>query len=183
MASCWLSASSSSPCASKTTGRLQRETRRFTLKSFLQKLMNQLYFCMFCLIRIVKMSSPNLNVLTLFGSFLTYSSGFLFAVDEGTHSQGGASTAVLQVSHSLLQPPIILLDKCWIVMQSCLLQARVWTLCVGSTLVFGPILGKTWRLYRVFTQRVPDKRVVSMLQCCIGFIFVFQLLQDASIIF
>ncbi|XP_040004426.1 probable G-protein coupled receptor 156 isoform X2 [Xiphias gladius] len=84
--------------------------------------------------RIVKMSSPNLNVLTLFGSLLTYSSGFLFAIDERTHSQGGPSTAVL--------------------------QARMWTLCVGSTLVFGPILGKTWRLYRVFTQRVPDKRVI-----------------------
>ncbi|KAI3356315.1 hypothetical protein L3Q82_017546 [Scortum barcoo] len=84
--------------------------------------------------RIVKMSSPNLNVLTLFGSVLTYSSGFLFAVDERTHSHGGPSTAVL--------------------------QARIWTLCVGSTLVFGPILGKTWRLYRVFTQRVPDKRVI-----------------------
>ncbi|TNN59298.1 putative G-protein coupled receptor 156 [Liparis tanakae] len=84
--------------------------------------------------RIVKMSSPNLNVLTLFGSVLTYSSGFLFAVGERSHSGGGASTAVL--------------------------QARMWTLCVGSTLVFGPILGKTWRLYRVFTQRVPDKRVI-----------------------
>ncbi|KAM9341939.1 uncharacterized protein gpr156 [Pholidichthys leucotaenia] len=82
--------------------------------------------------RIVKMSSPNLNILTLFGSVFTYSSGFLFAIDELTHSQ--ASIAVL--------------------------QARVWMLCVGSTLVFGPILGKTWRLYRVFTQRVPDKRVI-----------------------
>ncbi|KAL0183822.1 hypothetical protein M9458_019518, partial [Cirrhinus mrigala] len=38
--------------------------------------------------------------------------------------------------------------------------ARIWTLCIGSSLVFGPILGKTWRLYRVFTQRVPDKRVI-----------------------
>ncbi|CAJ1079556.1 probable G-protein coupled receptor 156 isoform X1 [Xyrichtys novacula] len=84
--------------------------------------------------RIVKMSSPNLNILTIFGSVLTYISGFLFAVDEQSDSHGGASTAVL--------------------------QARVWTLCVGSTLVFGPILGKTWRLYRVFTQRVPDKRVI-----------------------
>ncbi|XP_040914026.1 probable G-protein coupled receptor 156 isoform X2 [Toxotes jaculatrix] len=84
--------------------------------------------------RIVKMSSPNLNVLTLFGSLLTYSSGFLFAIDEQPLSHGGLSTAVV--------------------------QARMWTLCVGSTLVFGPILGKTWRLYRVFTQRVPDKRVI-----------------------
>nr|XP_057938831.1 probable G-protein coupled receptor 156 [Doryrhamphus excisus] len=84
--------------------------------------------------RIVKMSSPNLNVLSLFGSVLTYSSGFLFAVDGRPHPQMEASTAVL--------------------------HARVWTLCLGSTMVFGPILGKTWRLYRVFTQRVPDKRVI-----------------------
>uniref|UniRef100_A0AAV2K2K8 G-protein coupled receptors family 3 profile domain-containing protein n=1 Tax=Knipowitschia caucasica TaxID=637954 RepID=A0AAV2K2K8_KNICA len=80
--------------------------------------------------RIVKMSSPNLNVLTLFGSVLTYSSGFLFAADEHTQYRGA------------------------------FIQARIWTLCLGSTLVFGPILGKTWRLYRVFTQRVPDKRVI-----------------------
>ncbi|XP_077072774.1 putative G-protein coupled receptor 156 [Siphateles boraxobius] len=80
--------------------------------------------------RIVKMSSPNLNVLTLCGSLLTYSSGFLFAVEE----REPLSRAVL--------------------------QARMWTLCIGSSLVFGPILGKTWRLYRVFTQRVPDKRVI-----------------------
>ncbi|KAM6934216.1 uncharacterized protein gpr156 [Xenentodon cancila] len=84
--------------------------------------------------RIVKMSSPNLNLLTLFGSVLTYISGFLFAVDEQAFSLGETSKAVM--------------------------QARIWTLCVGSTLVFGPILGKTWRLYRVFTQRVPDKRVI-----------------------
>ncbi|CAG5865694.1 unnamed protein product [Menidia menidia] len=84
--------------------------------------------------RIVKMSSPNLNVLTLLGSVLAYISGFLFAFSDRALSQGGASTAVL--------------------------QARMWTLCLGSTLVFGPILAKTWRLYRVFTQRVPDKRVI-----------------------
>ncbi|XP_061827353.1 probable G-protein coupled receptor 156 [Nerophis lumbriciformis] len=84
--------------------------------------------------RIVKMSSPNLNVLSLFGSILTYSSGFLFATDGRSHPQMEASTAVL--------------------------HAQVWTLCLGSTMVFGPILGKTWRLYRVFTQRMPDKRVI-----------------------
>lgn len=49
-------------------------------------------------IRIVKMSSPNLNVLTLAGSVLTYSSGFLFAVGEHRYSKEGVSTVVLQVS-------------------------------------------------------------------------------------
>lgn len=45
-----------------------------------------------CVPRIVKMSSPNLNVLTLLGSVLTYTSGFLFAPGEG------ASAALLQVN-------------------------------------------------------------------------------------
>lgn len=107
------------------------------------------------------MSSPNLNVLTLVGSVLTYSSGFLFAVGEQRYSNGAASTAVLQVS----LPPSALHDSSLrgIVVEylCCPPQARMWTLCIGSTLVFGPILGKTWRLYRVFTQRVPDKRVVG----------------------
>ncbi|KAL2081042.1 hypothetical protein ACEWY4_022895 [Coilia grayii] len=84
--------------------------------------------------RIVKMSSPNLNVLTLCGSVMTYSSGFLFAIEEKTLMQGLGPRAVL--------------------------QGRIWTLCIGTTLVFGPILAKTWRLYRVFTQRIPDKRVI-----------------------
>uniref|UniRef100_A0A4W4GRF5 G-protein coupled receptors family 3 profile domain-containing protein n=1 Tax=Electrophorus electricus TaxID=8005 RepID=A0A4W4GRF5_ELEEL len=84
--------------------------------------------------RIVKMSSPNLNMLTLVGSVFTYTSGFLFAIEDRSPIQGAGARAVLMV--------------------------RVWMLCVGSSLVFGPILGKTWRLYRVFTQRVPDKRVI-----------------------
>lgn len=54
--------------------------------------------CVFSHIRIVKMSSPNLNVLTLAGSVLTYSSGFLFAVGEPRHPKEGESTAALQVS-------------------------------------------------------------------------------------
>ncbi|KAK1169913.1 putative G-protein coupled receptor 156 [Acipenser oxyrinchus oxyrinchus] len=84
--------------------------------------------------RIVKMSSPNLNVVTLFGSVLTYSSGFMFGIEESTLLPGTAMRT--------------------------LLQARIWTLCIGTSLVFGPILGKTWRLYKVFTQRMPDKRVI-----------------------
>ncbi|KAK3569414.1 hypothetical protein QTP86_029322 [Hemibagrus guttatus] len=84
--------------------------------------------------RIVKMSSPNLNMLTLLGSVLTYTSGFLFAIEDRSPVQGASPKAVM--------------------------QAWVWTLCIGSSLVFGPILGKTWRLYRVFTQRVPDRRVI-----------------------
>ncbi|XP_063081101.1 probable G-protein coupled receptor 156 isoform X3 [Cavia porcellus] len=82
--------------------------------------------------RIVKMSSPNLNIVTLLGSCLTYSSAYLFGVQDT--SLGCSMETLIQVRLSLL--------------------------CIGTSLVFGPILGKSWRLYKVFTQRVPDKRVI-----------------------
>uniref|UniRef100_A0A8C0A3Y7 G protein-coupled receptor 156 n=1 Tax=Bos mutus grunniens TaxID=30521 RepID=A0A8C0A3Y7_BOSMU len=84
--------------------------------------------------RIVKMSSPNLNIVTLLGSCLTYSSAYLF----GIHNQGALVGSSMES----------------------LIQIRLSMLCIGTSLVFGPILGKSWRLYKVFTQRVPDKRVI-----------------------
>ncbi|CAO2631968.1 Probable G-protein coupled receptor 156 [Lemmus lemmus] len=82
--------------------------------------------------RIVKMSSPNLNIVTLVGSCLTYSSAYLFGIQDA--SVGNSMEALVQMRLSML--------------------------CIGTSLVFGPILGKSWRLYKVFTQRVPDKRVI-----------------------
>ncbi|XP_036208463.1 probable G-protein coupled receptor 156 [Myotis myotis] len=84
--------------------------------------------------RIVKMSSPNLNIVTLLGSCLTYSSAYLFGI-QGQDAPVGSSMETL-------------------------IQVRLSMLCIGTSLVFGPILGKSWRLYKVFTQRVPDKRVI-----------------------
>ncbi|NXY46193.1 GP156 protein, partial [Ceuthmochares aereus] len=84
--------------------------------------------------RIVKMSSPNLNIVTLLGSGLTYTSAYLFGIQEQSLPSGD------------------LVEK--------LIQVRLCLLCVGTSLVFGPVLGKSWRLYKVFTQRVPDKRVI-----------------------
>ncbi|KFU83980.1 putative G-protein coupled receptor 156, partial [Chaetura pelagica] len=84
--------------------------------------------------RIVKMSSPNLNIVTLLGSGLTYASAYLFGIQEQSLPSGDSVEKLIQV--------------------------RLCLLCVGTSLVFGPILGKSWRLYKVFTQRVPDKRVI-----------------------
>ncbi|KAM6293578.1 putative G-protein coupled receptor 156 [Porphyrio hochstetteri] len=84
--------------------------------------------------RIVKMSSPNLNIVTLLGSGLTYTSAYLFGIQEQNLPSGDSVEKLIQV--------------------------RLCLLCVGTSLVFGPVLGKSWRLYRVFTQRVPDKRVI-----------------------
>ncbi|XP_032907330.1 probable G-protein coupled receptor 156 isoform X2 [Catharus ustulatus] len=84
--------------------------------------------------RIVKMSSPNLNIVTLLGSGLTYTSAYLFGIQEQSLPSGNSMEKLIQV--------------------------RLCLLCVGTSLVFGPVLGKSWRLYKVFTQRVPDKRVI-----------------------
>uniref|UniRef100_A0A8C0J066 G protein-coupled receptor 156 n=1 Tax=Chelonoidis abingdonii TaxID=106734 RepID=A0A8C0J066_CHEAB len=84
--------------------------------------------------RIVKMSSPNLNIVTLLGSGLTYASAYLFGIPEQSLFFGASMEMLIQV--------------------------RLCLLCVGSSLVFGPILGKSWRLYKVFTQRSPEKRVI-----------------------
>ncbi|KAM8906090.1 putative G-protein coupled receptor 156 isoform 1-T1 [Lycaon pictus] len=84
--------------------------------------------------RIVKMSSPNLNIVTLLGSCLTYSSVYLFGIQDRDALGGGSMETLIQIRLSML--------------------------CIGTSLVFGPILGKSWRLYKVFTQRVPDKRVI-----------------------
>ncbi|XP_055965359.1 probable G-protein coupled receptor 156 [Sorex fumeus] len=84
--------------------------------------------------RIVKMSSPNLNIVTLLGSCLTYSSAYLFGIQDQSALVGSSMEVLIQIRLSML--------------------------CIGTSLVFGPILGKSWRLYKVFTQRVPDKRVI-----------------------
>ncbi|XP_060615747.2 probable G-protein coupled receptor 156 [Anolis sagrei] len=84
--------------------------------------------------RIVKMSSPNLNVVTLLGSSLTYGSAYLFGAEK---------------QNSVTKPSMEML-----------FQARLCLLCIGSSLTFGPILGKSWRLYKVFIQQVPDRRVI-----------------------
>ncbi|XP_034515017.1 probable G-protein coupled receptor 156 isoform X3 [Ailuropoda melanoleuca] len=87
--------------------------------------------------RIVKMSSPNLNIVTLLGSCLTYSSVYLFGIQDRDALVEGSMETLIQIRLSML--------------------------CIGTSLVFGPILGKSWRLYKVFTQRVPDKRVGLLL--------------------
>ncbi|KAL8202521.1 UNVERIFIED_CONTAM: hypothetical protein K2H54_016126 [Gekko kuhli] len=80
------------------------------------------------------MSSPNLNVVTLLGSGLTYGSAYLCGIEK----------------QNLLSRPSA----------EMLVQMRICLLCVGGSMAFGPILGKSWRLYKVFTQRVPDRRVI-----------------------
>lgn len=51
--------------------------------------------------RIVKMSSPNLNIVTLLGSCLTYSSAYLFGIQDRDASVGGSMETLIQVGEVL----------------------------------------------------------------------------------
>ncbi|KFV18994.1 putative G-protein coupled receptor 156, partial [Tauraco erythrolophus] len=86
--------------------------------------------------RIVKMSSPNLNIVTLLGSGLTYTSAYLFGIQEQSLPSGDSVEKLIQV--------------------------RLCLLCVGTSLVFGPVLGKSWRLYRVKRVIIKDLQLLAM---------------------
>ncbi|XP_052793470.1 gamma-aminobutyric acid type B receptor subunit 2-like [Mya arenaria] len=68
----------------------------------------------------VKMSSPNINNMLLFGCMMCYSTVFLKPT-ETTHGS--------------------------------VCKARVCLFCIGFTVTFGALFSKTWRVYRIFTNK------------------------------
>ncbi|XP_071957398.1 probable G-protein coupled receptor 156 [Antedon mediterranea] len=84
--------------------------------------------------RIVKMSSPNLNVIMQFGAIVLYACPVLFGI-EGV---GRASDNVLA-------------GFC---------QARVWCLAIGFTLVYGTIFSKSWRVHTIFKSAGVKRTVI-----------------------
>ncbi|XP_022781204.1 gamma-aminobutyric acid type B receptor subunit 2-like isoform X3 [Stylophora pistillata] len=76
--------------------------------------------------RIIKMSSPHFNSITAFGCFLCYIHVFL-AVFGNSFVYGKGSRSICVV--------------------------RAYLIIVGFTLGFGGMLSKTWRVYKIFTNR------------------------------
>ncbi|XP_052793585.1 gamma-aminobutyric acid type B receptor subunit 2-like [Mya arenaria] len=70
--------------------------------------------------RSVKMASPNINNVLLFGCMMCYSTVFL----KPTETTHGA-----------------------------VCKARVCLFCIGFTVTFGALFTKTWRVYRIFTNK------------------------------
>lgn len=56
--------------------------------------------------RIVKMSSPNLNIVTLLGSGLTYASAYLFGIQEQSLLSGDSVEKLIQVSRLPFWAPL-----------------------------------------------------------------------------
>ena len=84
--------------------------------------------------RIVKLSSPYVNVMIIAGAIIFYTTVILFGVDENV-----ASFSVVDG----------------------LCHARVWLSVIGFSLLFGTIFAKAWRIYYIFNHLRPNKIVVS----------------------
>ncbi|XP_052793367.1 gamma-aminobutyric acid type B receptor subunit 2-like [Mya arenaria] len=78
--------------------------------------------------RSVKMSSPNINNVLLFGCVLCYITVFM----KPTETKHGA-----------------------------ICKARVCLFCIGFTVTFGALFSKTWRVYRIFTNKKLLKRTIK----------------------
>ena len=87
------------------------------------------------LYRIIKLSSPHVNVMIIAGAVVFYVTVILFGVDENI------------TSFSVVDG---------------LCHARVWLCVIGFSLMFGTIFAKAWRIYQIFgTNMHPNRKVVS----------------------
>ncbi|XP_033638560.1 uncharacterized protein LOC117299207 [Asterias rubens] len=85
-------------------------------------------------LRIVRMSSPNLNNIILIGTSLIYVSVIFYGIDGNI------------VKAELLLP---------------FCHVRVWLLSVGFVLAFGAMFSKTWRVHKVVAFKTPKRKVVQ----------------------
>ena len=82
--------------------------------------------------RLIRLSSPKLNIITVFGGIILYVSMVLFVIP--THSKSAI--------HGL-----------------CI--ARLWFLALGVSLAFGTIIMKMFRVFIIFSNPTPKRKKVS----------------------
>ena len=85
--------------------------------------------------RLVKLTSPYVNVMIIAGAVIFYITVILFGVDENMAS-------------------FLTVDR--------LCQTRVWLVVFGFSLLFGTIFAKTWRIYYIFSHSKPNAKLVSI---------------------
>ncbi|XP_070547815.1 gamma-aminobutyric acid type B receptor subunit 2-like [Ptychodera flava] len=106
--------------------------------------------------RLIKMSSPNINVLITLGGALLYSCAILFGLDYGIAGDEDVATIFC--------------------------QTRTWLIVIAFTLVYGAMFSKTWRVYRIFT-RAPIKRTVIRDDKLLLMVFVLILIDVTLLAF
>ena len=84
--------------------------------------------------RLVKLSSPYVNIMVVAGAVLFYLTVILFGVDENVSSYSEVDG---------------------------LCHARIWLVAIGFSLLYGTIFAKTWRIYYIFNHTKPNSKFVS----------------------
>ncbi|XP_071950646.1 gamma-aminobutyric acid type B receptor subunit 2-like [Antedon mediterranea] len=84
--------------------------------------------------RLIKMSSPNMNNVIIFGCILCYITTVLYGLDS------------LNLGDYRLRV---------------MCQVQKWCFAFGFTLSFGAMFSKTWRVYSIFTNKKLQKRVIK----------------------
>ena len=124
------------------------------------------------LFRVVKLSSPYLNVMIIMGAILFYIDVILFGVDEGIGSPF-TTTSLCMVLHTIACCCIcnLIMFKMYskIMSTSSILficcQTRIWIASLAFTLVFGTVFVKTWRVYYIFNNARKQKKAHKKVLC------------------
>lgn len=142
---------------------------------------------------VIKLGSPNLNFLIIGGATLLYLSLFFYATSAYHFSQVLEETILCNVSITAWEKPETWLflyhkfsHKFWYLIKQvlqrhiktnwycsnsvhilttrCIMsQFRFWLFSVGNTLCFAVILAKQWRIYHIFSNPIPNKKVTSQI--------------------
>ena len=84
--------------------------------------------------RLVKLSSPYVNIMIVAGAVVFYVTVILFGMDENV------------ASYSTVDG---------------LCNTRIWLIAIGFSLLYGTIFAKTWRIYYIFSHTKPNSKFVS----------------------
>ncbi|EDV22612.1 uncharacterized protein TRIADDRAFT_28568, partial [Trichoplax adhaerens] len=104
--------------------------------------------------RLIKMSSPKINIVMLLGSILCYISVLFFGLD---------SKAV-----GIRSMPIFC-------------HSAAWTICLGFTLGFGALFWKTWRVYSIYRNKT-KRSIIIKDKSLIGKIFALTIFDAVIMI-
>ncbi|XP_057294654.1 gamma-aminobutyric acid type B receptor subunit 2-like [Hydractinia symbiolongicarpus] len=125
--------------------------------------------------RIIKMSSPDINNLIIIGCIMCYVAAILYGMDLKYLPQ----VAIRRMCNRRIS-------------NTCLsFQVNTVLLSVGFTLSFGGLFSKTWRVYRIYSGAMENKKVVRKtfvlrdyhLYCIIFFILSIDVLVLVSFLF
>ena len=104
--------------------------------------------------RVVKLSSPKLNYLIIIGAVLMYCSIYFYLLPI-VHMDVVLASCIVSIvcqNHNLVSE---------LTEFSVIEQLQHWLFTIGYSLAFGMVLAKMWRIYQIFHNPTPNKKVYS----------------------